>query len=167
MTDNFVYGVSLLIAFVLQTAIFSQAKFISGSSDLILLVLAAWSLQEKDKISWLWSLIIGLLVSFVSATPFLAPLISYFLLVVISKMLQKRVWQVPLLAMFLVVFIGTVVQHAIYALILIINRAPISLGQSLDSIVLPSILLNLLFSLPVYAIINDLSGRIYPQEAEL
>jgi rod shape-determining protein MreD len=155
-----------VVFYILQTSIFSRAALISGTADLILLFFAAWSLQEQVKNRWLWAAIGGLLISIVSAMPFYAPLIGYLGVVGISKLLQRRVWQVPIQAMFIVTLVGTLFQHIVYVIALQINGAPISWGQSLDMVILPSVLLNLIFALPMYAIVNDLVGRIYPLEAE-
>ncbi|MFU8826436.1 MAG: hypothetical protein ACNA70_02985 [Brevefilum sp.] len=151
----------------MQTTIFSQTRLVSGTADIILLFLAAWSLQEQVKNSWVWTVISGVLVSLVSAMPFFAPLIGYLGVVGISKGLQRRVWRTPLLAMLIVVLVGTFFQQTLYVLILIITGAPISWLESLDRVILPSALLNLIFSLPIYAIAKDLAGRISPQEVEV
>lgn len=166
MIANLVCALSLVVFFILQTTIFSQARLISGAADLLLLFLIAWSLQEQMKNTWLWTVIAGLLVSLVSAMPFYAPLIGYLGVIVISKLLQRRVWRTPLLAMLIVVILGTFLQHTIYVIVLQITGAPIAWAHSLDSVILPSALLNLIFSLPMYAIVNDLAGRISPLEVE-
>lgn len=166
MLSHLFYAFSLLVAYILQITIFSQAKFISGSTDLILLVLAAWSLQDKTINSWIWTIIIGIFISLVSATPFFGPLIAYIGMVSISKSLQRKVWQIPLLAMLIVVFLGTLFQHIVYVIVLLATGVAVSISEGLDSIILPSLLLNLLFSLPVFAIVTDLAGRISPQESK-
>jgi rod shape-determining protein MreD len=155
-----------VVFFILQTTIFSQARLVSGAADLLLLFLIAWSLQEQMKNTWLWTVVAGLLVSLVSAMPFYAPLIGYLGVIAISKLLQRRVWRTPLLAMLIVVILGTFIQLTIYVIVSQITGAPIAWAQSLDSVILPSALLNLIFSLPMYAIVNDLAGRISPLEVE-
>ena len=134
---------------------------------MILLFLAAWSLQEQIKNSWLWTVVAGVIISILSSMPFFAPLIAYLGVVAISKGLQKRVWQNPLLAMLIVVLLGTFFQHGLYVIVLQISGAPISWGQSLDNVILPSALLNLIFALPIFAIANDLSRRVSPLEVEV
>jgi len=166
LISHLVCALSLVVFYILQTAIFSQISIVNGTADLVLLFLAAWSLQEKVKNSWLWTIIAGLLISIVSAMPFFAPLIGYLGVVGISKMLQRRVWRVPILAMFIVTLMGSFFQHAVYVVALQIYGAPISWGESLDMVILPSSLLNLIFALPIFAIVNDLVGRIYPLEVE-
>lgn len=166
MVSHFVCAAALVVFYILQMTIFSQTSLLSGTTDLILLFFAAWSLQSQVKNAWLWALLSGVVISVISAMPFYAPLIAYLGVVGISKLLQRRVWQTPLLAMFIVTLLGTIFQHIVYVLALQISGAPVSWGQSLDAVILPSILLNLIFALPMYAIVNDLVGRIYPLEVE-
>lgn len=165
--DYLVNGLALVFFYILQTTVFSQTRLLSGTADLILLFLAAWSLQEKVENSWLWTGIAGVFVSIVSAMPFFAPLIGYFAVMAFSKLLQRKVWRAPILAMFIVTFFGTFIQHALYIIALQINGAPISWWQSLDNVILPSVLLNLIFAIPIYAIANDLAGRVYPLEVDV
>lgn len=160
-------GLLLFVVFyILQTGIFSQMPLISGTADLILLFFAAWSMQEKIKYQWAWVIIGGLAVSMVSAMPFYVPLLGYLGVFGISKLLQRKVWQAPLLAMFIVTLLGTLFQHGLYVVALQVTGVPISWGESLDRVILPSVLMNLLFALPMYAIINDVVGRIFPLEVE-
>ncbi|HOE70974.1 MAG TPA: hypothetical protein PLE10_06160 [Brevefilum sp.] len=167
MIYHLLYALLLVVFFVLQTTIFSQTKLVSGTADIILVLLAAWSLQEQAKNRWLWTVITGILVSSISAMPYFAPLIGYLGVVAISEALQRRVWRSPLLALFIVVFLGTLFQHGVYVIILKITGAPISWLESLDRVILPSILLNLIFSLPIFAVVKDLVGRITPLEVEV
>jgi rod shape-determining protein MreD len=166
LISHLVCALSLVVFYMLQTTIFSQTRLLSGSADLILLFLAAWSLQDQIKNSWLWTVVAGVFISILSAMPFFAPLIGYLGMVGISKALQKRVWQNPLLAMFLIVLLGTFFQHGLYVIVLQITGAPISWGQSLDNVILPSALLNLIFALPIFAVASDLARRVSPLEVE-
>lgn len=166
MIAHLVCALSLVVFYLLQTTIFSQTALISGTADLILLFLAAWSLQEQVKNTWVWTIIAGILISIISAMPFFAPLIGYLGVVGISKVLQRRVWRVPILAMLIVTLVGSFFQHTVYVLALQFIGAPISWRESLDAVMLPSALLNLIFAIPIFAIISDLVSRIYPLEVE-
>lgn len=167
MISHLVCGISLVVFFILQTTIFSQTRLISGTADLILLFLAAWSLQEQVKNTWLWTIVAGVLISLFSAMPFFAPLFGYLGVVSISKGLQKWVWRTPLLAMLITVLLGTLFQHALYVIALQVTGAPISWAQSLDNVMLPSALLNLIFALPIFAVATDLARRVSPLEVEV
>jgi rod shape-determining protein MreD len=155
-----------VVFYILQTSIFSQTMLISGSADLVMLFLIAWSLQEQVKNSWLWAVVAGFIISIVSAMPFFAPLLGYLGVLGISKLLQRRLWRIPILVMFIITFMGTFYQQALYVVTLQVSGVPIPWDQSLDAVILPSVLLNLIFAIPIYAIANELVGRIYPLEVE-
>jgi rod shape-determining protein MreD len=163
---HLVCALSLVVAYVLQTTIVAQTPLVNGTADLILLFFAAWSLQERVHNSWLWAVIGGVLISLLSAMPFYVPLIGYLGVVGIAKLLQRRVWQAPILAMFIVTLLATLLQQFLYVVALQVSGAPIAWGQALDAVIFPSVLLNLLFALPMFALVNDLVGRMYPLEVE-
>jgi rod shape-determining protein MreD len=156
----------LIFALMIQNVIISRLPLTSGNADIILLILIAWALQERVKSTWLWALVGGLLVSFVSAVPGFGPVWGYFIIVFISRYLQKRIWQIPILAMLAVTLIGTLIQHTINLLLLFVAGIPIPIQESLLSVTLPSALLNLLFALPIYIVFTDLAKLLYPIEVE-
>ncbi|MDI6769994.1 MAG: hypothetical protein QMD04_09990 [Anaerolineales bacterium] len=157
---------TLLIALMLQSAVISRINLLSGSADLVLLILAAWALQGRIKNAWQWALIAGALVGFVSGLPWFVPLAGYLLVVGVARLLQRHVWQAPLLAMFTVSFVGTLFMHLLSLITLRLAGNPLPFGDSLSLITLPSILLNLFLAIPVYSLLRDLAGWLYPLEVE-
>jgi hypothetical protein len=157
----------LAFALMLQTIIVSTLPLLSGYADLILLVLVAWSLQERVRSAWIWSILAGLMVGYVSALPLFVPVVGYLLVTAMSRLFLRRVWQSPILAMFLVTFVGSLLSQGIAMVALIFNGTPLPLGDSLNLVVLPGTLVNLLLALPIYAIITDLAQWIYPEEVEI
>ncbi len=152
---------------MLQIAIISQLQLLGGSADLILLIIVAWALQEKAKNAWLWGVIGGLLVSFISAVPFFTPLFGYLLVVVFARLLRSRIWQVPILAMLTVTVVGTFGLHIMDVAALFVNGQAVPFRESLDYVTMPSVLLNILLALPVYVLMSDLAKWVYPAEAEV
>jgi len=157
----------LVFTYMLQTVIIPTLPLLSGYADLVLLVLIAWSLQERVRTAWIWSILAGLMVGYVSAQPWWASLAGYLFATACARLLMRRVWQIPILAMFLVTFIGSLACQGISYLVLVLNGASISLADSINLVLLPSTLLNLLLALPVYAIITDLAQWVYPEEVEV
>ncbi len=152
---------------MLQTAIISQLQLLGGSADLILLVIVAWALQEKAKNAWLWGVIGGLLVSFISAVPFFTPLFGYLLVVLFARLLRSRIWQIPILAMLTVTVAGTFGMHLMDVTALFVNGQAVPFQESLNYVTMPSVLLNILLALPVYVLMSDLAKWVYPAEAEV
>jgi cell shape-determining protein MreD len=152
---------------MLQTIIISTLPILNGYADLILLVLVAWSLQERVRTAWIWTIIAGALVGFISALPLFVPVVCYLLVTAIARLVRRRVWQSPILAMFLVTFLGSLVSLGLTMAVLIVTGTPLPLEDSLNLVVLPATLLNLLLALPVYAVVTDLAQWVYPEEIEI
>ena len=152
----------IVLAVILQTAIVSRVYLLSGIADLPLVMLAAWALQEEVETAWHWAVATGLLVGFVSALPIIAPIIGYFVVVGLAQILQGRVWQAPLLAMFSVTFFGSVIASVFSFSVLRLSGVALPIGDVLGVLTLPSVLLNMLLAIPVYAVMRDLARWVYP-----
>lgn len=157
----------LALVLMLQTVVVSSLPLLSGFADLILLVVAAWALQGKARSAWIWAIVAGVLVGLVSALPTGIPLIGYLIVTAIARLFRRRVWQTPILAMFLMTFIGSLITQGLAMAGLIFRGVPLPFNDSINLVILPSTLLNLLLALPVYAIISDLAQLVYPEEVEL
>jgi len=152
----------IILAVILQSAVISNIKVLSGYADLPLVMLAAWALQEEVDTAWHWAIATGALVGFVSGVSVTVPLVSYVIVVILAQVFQRRVWQAPLLAMFSITFLGTVILYAISLMVLQLSGTALPITEVLGSIVLPGILLNMLVAIPVYAVMRDLARWVYP-----
>lgn len=157
----------LALVVILQSAVVSQMSLLAGYADLMLVILAALALKAEAASAWLWAILGGIMVSFVSGMPWPVTIVGYLFVVLLAQLLKQRVWQAPLLAMFSVIFLGTLSMNLLAILVLNFLGTPLPFGDSLGLIVLPSVLLNLLFSIPVYAVVRDLAQWVSPaQEVE-
>jgi hypothetical protein len=125
-------------------------------------MLAAWSLQEEVDSAWHWAAATGLLVGFVSGLPLVVPLIGYLTIVLLARIFQRRVWQAPLLAMFSITFLGTILVSGLSLGVLRFTGVPLPISDVLGLLTLPSVLLNMLLAIPVYAVMRDLARWVYP-----
>lgn len=154
----------LVLVVILQSSVVSRIALLSGYADLMLLILAAWALQEQVRNAWHWAVLGGILVGFVSGLSWLIPLTGYLLTVALAQLFQRRVWQAPLLAMFAVIFLGTLCMHVLSLVALSLSGNPLPLGEALGLVTMPCLLLNFLFAAPIYVLMKDLAGWLYPLE---
>jgi rod shape-determining protein MreD len=154
----------LLLAVILQSSVVSQIKLLSGYADLPLLMLGAWALQNRVKSAWHWAALGCVFLSFVSDMPLPVLVVGYFAVIYMAQTLQKRVWQAPLLAMFSVTFLSTVFIHMLSFVVLRLLGTPFVFVDVMGLITLPSLLLNMLFSIPIYAFMRELAHWVYPVE---
>jgi cell shape-determining protein MreD len=153
------------LVIMLQISIASRIMLLSGNVDLLLLVVAAWGLQERVRAAWMWGLVASLLAGLVSGVPWYIYLIGYLSVVGLARLLVHRIWQAPLLAMFAVTFIGTLELLMLTFVQRTIFEVPLVFSDVFSQIVLPTVLLNLLLAIPVHALIRDLAERLYPEKA--
>jgi rod shape-determining protein MreD len=152
----------ILLSVILQSAVISRVYLLSGIADLPMVMLAAWSLQEEVDSAWHWAAATGLLVGFVSGIPLAVPLVGYIAIVFLARIFQRRVWQAPLLAMFTITFLGTILVSALSLGVLRFAGVPLPMSDVLGLLALPSVLLNMLLAIPVYAVMRDLARWVYP-----
>ena len=157
----------LILAVIFQSSILSHISLLSGYADLLLVLLAGWALQERVTTAWHWAFLTCLLVAFISRLPWVVIFAGYFSVVFAARSLQRRIWQAPLLAMFAVTFLGTVWMHLLSFLALRLLGAALPFGQTLAAITLPSLLLNMLIAIPIYAWMRDLARWVFPSEEDL
>jgi hypothetical protein len=153
------------LALMIQVGIISRINLLSGSADLMMAILVSFSLQPKVKSSWLWAIAAGLMVGVVSGLPWYLVMIGYLMIIGLSYLLQQRIWQSRLLEVFIVLLVGTMITHLLSIGYLVVIGSDVNLLNMLSLITLPSILLNLVLSVPVYLLIRDLVGWIYPSES--
>ena len=60
----------LLVVMMLQSVIISRLPLLSGSADLVLLVIVAWSLQERVPSAYEWAAMGGLMSGAITKLPF-------------------------------------------------------------------------------------------------
>lgn len=163
-----IIGVPLLaLAVIVQSAIVSQFSLLAGYGDLVLVILAAWALQEGVTTAFQWAFLASIMVSLTSHLPWFIYLVGYFGVVFLALLLQQRVWQVPLLAMFSVTFLGTLFFQLLSYGYLVLAGDPLPFSDSMGLITLPSVLLNMLLAIPLFSIMRDLAHWVFPNVEEV
>ena len=158
-------GIPVLgLVVMLQISIASRIMLLSGNVDLLLLVVAAWGLQERVPAAWIWGAVASLLAGLVSGVPWYIYMIGYLSVVGLARLLVHRIWQAPLLAMFAVTFIGTLELLMLTFAQRTIFGTPLIFSEVFSQIVLPTVLLNLLLAIPIRALIRELAERLYPDK---
>lgn len=151
---------------MIQSAVISKVPLLLGTTDLVLVALVAWALQEKVKQPWQWSMIGGVIMTILSGLPIGVYLVAYLGAVFIAAFIRRRIWKVPFLGMLTAIFIGTMLSQVISWLSRWFTGVLIPIDQALVFVMLPSILLNLLVAVPAYFMLKDLASRLYPEEIE-
>jgi cell shape-determining protein MreD len=155
-----------IILVIIQAGILSRINLLQGSADVILLVILSWSLQDRVKTSWHWALIGGALANLATFLPFGTLPVIYSLVTALGSALRRWIWKAPILAMLVGTVLGTIILYAASFFMITIRGTLVSWIDTVNLVVLPGILLNLLFAFPVYYLVRDLANWLYPEELE-
>ena len=147
---------------IVQSAIVPEFALLAGYADVLLVLLAAWALQEGVTTALHWALLGSLMISLLSHLPWFIYAAGYVGVVLLARSLQRRVWQVPLLAMFSVTFLGTLVMHLLSFAYLQLLGGSLSFSDAMGLVTLPSLLLNLLIAIPLFGMMRDLARWVFP-----
>ncbi len=152
---------------IIQSAVLSGIPLLLGTSDLVLVVLLAWALQDEVRNPWQWSLIGGGIMTLLSGLPIGVYLATYLGATFIARYIRRRVWKLPFIGMLTATFLGTIFVQFVSWLARWATGVSIPIDTVLTTIVLPSLLLNLLLTVPIFYLIKDLAQRLYPKEIEV
>lgn len=160
-----ILGIPVMILVVIfQTSIFRSLVLIHGTADLVLLVIIAVAIRRHSTVSFVWAFMGGLMVGFISGVPWFVFPLAYLGAAALARFLSSQVWQTPILAMFLTTLIGTVLSEGLQWATLRVQGVPLPMIESINLVLLPSSLLNLLLALPVYALVTDLTRSVSLEE---
>jgi biotin transporter BioY len=108
----------------------------------------------------------ALFIGLFSSLPLFVYVFSYGLATWVAFLFHRKIWQAPLLIMLGVTLVGTIIEHGLSMLMLQLNGTPISFFTGFTKITLPSVLLNLLIAIPIFAIFRYLARKMYPEKQE-
>ena len=147
-----------------QVSIFGRITLFHGTSDILMLFMIAWSINDRTKYSWIFAIISGLIMSYISAMPMNGYLWMYLFIWAIIRFIKKKVWEMPLVIMLFITIIGTLFTSFGTLALLFLQNASVNYADAFTQIIIPTLILNILFSFPVYAFLNDVVNTIYINE---
>ena len=104
------------------------------------------------------------MMSYVSAMPMNGYLWMYLTIWFIIRFIKMRVWQMPLMLMLFVTILSTLLISVGTLVLLFLQNASVSYPDAFRQIIIPSLVMNLLLSIPIYAFLNDVINTIYMNE---
>lgn len=155
---------TLALIAILQSAVVSRLPLNRGVADLMLVLLGTIALQKRVNTAWQWSIVGGLLTDYFSGLPFGIFTVSYLIATALATLLRERIWRFTFLMQLLVVLVGTIVSQGLSLLVIFLQGASLELVTVLRVIIMPSIILNFMLSLPIFILTGDVLDQIIPQE---
>ena len=154
----------VLVISMLQLGIFSNIQVLSGKIDLLMLGVIAWSLQKKTEIIdiFIYSIITIFFIHLISAEPILIIILLYSLMIFIVLWSKNNIQQLPVVSMLIFTAIFTFIHLAIFGFYLQLSGINVKAVDIFQTVILPSMLINLIAAIPIYLLTNELQHWVYP-----
>jgi hypothetical protein len=154
----------IIISMMLQLVVMNKLPLLYGYADIVLLVLIIYAMHPRTENAWFWMILAGFVYGYISKLPFIIPLIVFGIIILSANFIKKRIWQMPILAYLFLVIGGTFFYQIMSLISLKFFGSALPIMESINLIVIPSVLLNLIFSIPIYYIFNDFLDVVFTEK---
>lgn len=152
---------------ILQSAVVSRMPLLIGTADLILLIMTAWTVQDRVQHPWIWGCTAGITATLISGLPTGVLFVGYLIIAGLAFFARRRLWKAPILTMMGLTLIGTTLVAGLSYLGVLVTGVLIDIGEAFYLIILPGLLLNMLLAVPVYILVREVTRWIYPVDANI
>ena len=152
---------------ILQTTIISRIELLNGQLDLVIITLIAWILHEETKHWWLWAAMAGIIMGVASLIPAYLLVLIYLLICAFVIQVKIRIWQAPLMKLFVSVLIASALFLSFSLSYRILMGTSVEILPAINQIMLPTLLLNMVFALPVSYLVQEAASLVYPPQSDL
>jgi rod shape-determining protein MreD len=153
----------LALAAVMQATFVPQIRLFGGQPDLIMLLVLAWVITSPLEQAVTWAFVGGFAVDLLSAAPVGASIIGLITLVFIVEQLKGQLVNLNIVVLFGLVLLGTLIQYVTLSLMLVLSGFSIRPIEQFFYIVLPSLLYNVVFSVPIVAFVRRFKRGLSPR----
>ena len=157
----------LIVAAILQSTVIPAIRIGGGGPDLIFMLVLSWTMLADTQEGIIWAMVGGITQDLVSGLPTgtsaLALVIVAFLVNVVFGPIARNNLIIPPV----VIAAGTVLYQLLLMGLLAVLGRPVPLSYSLTYVTFPTLLFNVVLSLPVYRLMGAVYGASRPRRVTL
>ena len=153
---------AIAVLTILQTSLVGHLPLIEGRPDLVMLAVVAWALTGRTHEAMVFGFAGGLFLDAFSAVPLGVSAAALVIVAVIASYSEGQFWGINPIMQLAAVLLGTVVYNLIIISALLVIGQPLDLQLALGRIVLPSLFVNLILTLPSVQLTEGLHNLLHP-----
>jgi len=160
----YLYVPLLALVALLQIVLAPQLSILSAKPDLMLLTVAAWGLLSGARQGLIWGFVGGLWVGLASGAPFGTAALVLMAVGTMAGVGQLNVYRSRLVLPVLVAVAASLLHGLLWLLIMYLTGLGVDWLDHLGLVTLPSMMMNALLVVPIYAIMRKLQQWTGRQE---
>ena len=162
-------GVPLfLFSVMLQTAVFSHLRVFGGQPDLVVVVVIAWSILDRDREGIVWAFVGGLLLDVFSGAPLGVSALALMPIAFFVSLSEAQVYSTNALLPIVLGLGGALSYHILYLLLIrVFSGEVIPWAQALVYVTLPSVLVDTILITPFLRLLGGWYTRLHPRKTRI
>jgi rod shape-determining protein MreD len=160
----YLYVPFLAFVALLQIILAPHLSILGAKPDLMLLTVAAWGLLSGARQGFIWGFVGGVWVSLVSGAPFGTASLVLMAVGSMAGVGQFNVYRSRVVLPMLVAVVASLLHGLLWLLILYLTGQDVDWLDHLGLVTLPSMMMNALLVIPIYAIMRMLQKWTGRQE---
>jgi hypothetical protein len=128
----------------------------------------AWIIQKKTELIdiGIYSIITVFFIYLISAESIIIILGLYSLIVIVVYWSKNNIQQLPIISMLIFSAVFTFFHLVIFGFYLQLSGVAMVAEEVFQSVILPSMIINLIAAIPMYLLVNELHRWVYPLAEE-
>lgn len=166
MRRHLIAGVAITLLAIMESALLPLVLGAAARPNLTLVACATWAAIRGNE-GFVWALGGGLLLDLQSGTPFATHTVGLIAGNALAALLNRTPTPILILRTLNWVLVTTVIYYVTVLVVLVLAGRPFDISIGFADVVLPSLAVNLVLTLPAHAILLRLQMRLREQEGFL
>ena len=163
MRRHIVAGIVITLLAIVESSLLPAALGNTLRPNLVLLVSATWVALRGDE-GFFWAIGGGLLLDLQSGAPFGMHMVGLIVGNLLTALLDRAPIPIPILRSLNWVLVTTVAYYATTLVVLAFAGRTFEISIGFTNVMLPSLIANLILTIPVHIVLTRLQARLREQE---
>ncbi len=156
------------LAAVVQGAVLSHLRVFGGQPDLIVVLVIAWSILDRDREGIVWAFVGGLFVDLFSGAPLGLSSLALLPISLVVALTEAQVYRTNVILPLALVAAGALAYHAAYLLLLrFFAGVAVPWSEAVGYVTLPSVMFDVLLIIPALRMLDGLYTRLHPRQTTI
>jgi rod shape-determining protein MreD len=157
-----------ILAALVQATVLSHVRVYGGQPDLIVIIVLAWAILDRDQEGMVWAFVGGLFLDLLSGTPLGISSLALVPVAFLVGLTEAQVYRENVGLPLLMASGGALAYHILYLLLLrFFADMSVPWSEALVYVTLPSIVFDVILVIPAVRILGRWYKRLHPRQVRI
>jgi rod shape-determining protein MreD len=162
-------GIPLFIlASLLQATVLSHLRVYGGQPDLIVIIVLAWAILDRDQEGMVWAFVGGLFLDLLSGAPLGISSLAMVPVAFLVGLTEAQVYRESVGLPLLMASVGAFAYHIMYLLLLrFFGGMAVPWSEALVYVTLPSVVFDVILVIPAIRVLGRWYTKFHPRQVRI